>query len=84
MVKKVTQKDKLFGDNQLPQALKECAIHELVSGLSHVVQLFKYTENQDEIVMYQEYCDQAQFLEHQIMERHKEFKDEAELRRMAS
>ena len=63
MIKKVVHKNKLFGSNQLSQARKECAIHQMFQGESGIVQMMGYTETDTEFVIFMEYCNQATYFE---------------------
>jgi len=59
--------------------------YAILERLHHpnIVQLFEYTEDDDKIVAYMEYCNDPGHLEVQIYERKKEIKDESLLRSVA-
>ena len=42
--------------------------------------IIEYTESQDEIILYMEYCNNARYFEIMLEEKHKEIKDENELK----
>ena len=56
VVKKLIDKNKLFGQFQLPQARKECAIQSIFKH-KHIAQMYEYAENDNEIVLFMEYCN---------------------------
>lgn len=80
-VKKVLDKSKLFGNNQLHQARNECAIQQYVKDPAFV-ELYEYTENESEIIMYMQYVKTANYLEDKIWNRKREFKNEAKLKKI--
>ena len=65
VIKKSIQKNKLMSPVQHNYARQECTIH---SQLRHdnVVELYDYSENQDEIVLIMEYCNDAGYFEDKI------------------
>lgn len=58
-------KEKLINEVQIGYARQECIIH---SQLKHenVVELYDYTENDKEIVLLMEYCNDANYFEDKI------------------
>lgn len=82
MIKKVTEKCKLFSDEQLFNARNEYAIHQMLHH-ENITKLHDYTETENEIVAYLEYCNDAEFLERTIGEQKKEIKDEQLLKCIA-
>jgi len=44
------------------------------------VSIIEYTESKDEIILFMDYCNDAKYFEIMLEEKHKEIKDENELR----
>ena len=84
IVKKHIAKSKLFSSSQVHQARKECAIQDLFCGHENIVQLLGYTETERSFDILMEYCNSASYLEHEILERKKEIRDETQLRDYAT
>jgi serine/threonine protein kinase len=63
----------------LHHARQECAIQSQLLS-QNVVSLWNYTENEQEITIYMEFCNEAKFFETRLIEQHKELKDEGELK----
>lgn len=65
MIKKSIIKDRLINDVQLGYARSECIIH---SQLKHenIVELYDYTENEKEIALLMEYCNDPNYFEEKI------------------
>lgn len=82
VIKKVTEKCKLFSDDQLFNARNEYAIHQMLHH-ENILQLIDYTETEAEIISYLEFCNDAEFLERTILEQKKEIKDEQLLKCIA-
>lgn len=61
------------------QARQECAIQQHLTH-PNIVKLWSYTENNEFITIFMEWCNDARFLEHRLTEQHKEIKDESELK----
>ena len=57
----------MFDERTVEYARKECTIH---SQLDHenIVKLHEYSENDKEIVMFMEYCNDANYFDDKIME----------------
>lgn len=56
----------MFG-NALQYARKECTIHDMMRH-DNVVKLHKYTENEESIVMFMEYCNAADYFVDKLVE----------------
>jgi len=65
IIKKVIQKDKLFGDNQLNQAHQESVVQGMFKH-ENIVELYDYFEDQQDITMLMEYCNDAKYFENKI------------------
>jgi serine/threonine protein kinase len=57
----------MLNDDTYEYAKRECGIHTLMKH-ENVVELYEYTETEDNIELYMEYCNDAQYLERLIEE----------------
>ena len=82
MIKKSILKSKLLSDLVKTSAKRECAIH---SKLKHknIIELYDYTENDDELALFMEYANKPFYLNDLIVESHTPIEDEVELKKYA-
>ena len=59
------QKSKLLDPISLTLAQQECVIHSYLKN-ENIVELFEYTENKDDIILFMEYCTKANYFEDKI------------------
>ena len=81
-MKKEIDKCKLFGEFQLPQARTECAVQKLFNH-PNIVELYTYTECEQFIVLFMEYCNDASYFEHKLETKKREIKNERKILRYA-
>jgi calcium/calmodulin-dependent protein kinase I len=58
-------KNKLINDVQIGYARQECMIQSKLHD-PNIVELFEYTENENEIVLLMEYCNDANYFEDKL------------------
>lgn len=78
IVKKQIQKNMLFG-NMLPQAKQECFIQSLFKH-ENIVELYDYFDNPEDITLLMEWCNDADYFEKKIEQKHTKIKNEEKLR----
>jgi len=67
-IKKQLLKEKMMGNElTLLNARRECTIHNLFKH-DNVVELYEYTENEDEFVLYMEYANDPNYFDTKIFE----------------
>jgi serine/threonine protein kinase len=57
----------VMGPRALEYAKKECTIHQMMRH-ENIVKLHNYTENEEEFVMFMEYCNTPDYFEQKIIE----------------
>lgn len=82
MIKKSILKSKLLSDLVKISAKRECAIH---STLKHknVIELYDYTENEEELALFMEYANKPFYLSDLVVESHTPIEDPEELKQYA-
>jgi serine/threonine protein kinase len=56
-----------MGPSAMEYAKKECTIHQMMKH-ENIVKLHNYTENEEEFVMFMEYCNAPDYFEQKIIE----------------
>lgn len=79
---KTVRKNKLMNDLQRRFSMQECVIH---SGMKHdhIVELYDYSENEDEIILLMEFVNHADYFEEKIEQRLTPVKNEEKLQSYA-
>jgi len=74
-IKKQLRKEKMM-DNELAlsNARRECAIQKLFKH-DNVVELYEYTENEDEFVLFMEYANDPNYFDRKIFDEHTPIKN---------
>lgn len=78
IVKKQIMKNMLFG-NMLSQAQQECTIQSLFKH-ENIVELYDYFETEQDITLLMEWCNDADYFEKKIEQKHTKIKNEEKLR----
>ncbi|CDW71382.1 calcium-dependent protein kinase 10-like [Stylonychia lemnae] len=65
IIRKSIMKNKLLNDVQIQYARQECTIQSLLKH-ENIVELYHYTENDQEITLLMEYCNDANYFEDRI------------------
>lgn len=68
IIKKSIKKEKLMDQLGIDFARKECVIHSCLDH-DNVVKLHEYTENEDEFVIFMEYCNDANYFDEKLVNR---------------